>query len=439
VTRHRDFKQLVRERMAKTGERYAAARAQLLALRGAAPAATETYPGVFPGYDTFGGIQGNTGAVCNVLRHAGVRSPITGAPYTEAEVNGLCGGPGFLYAVFEYKGWPPMLTLALQGRSMADEYVALGLSRLGVDLATSETTSPEAARKSLDAALSAQKAALCTVDVASLSYYGLPAEFAGAGPHVVAVVGADDTGVWIDDRGARPRHLSFEELATARARYRQGRHRLVTVNGSRPGHDAAAAMQEAITDTARTYTTPAVPKSFRVNCGFSGLDKWRQMLVDRRDKKGWPTLFAEGPRAYAGLQRAYECIESGIAPGAGRALYADFLDEAAAALKGKALGQAAAAYRESASHWTNIASLIADCGDRAIRDACEIAHRRLEIGDHAAAGESKEAVELWTRRQDLASACTLPAAAATALYGRIAEMVGRIAETERRAVALMDV
>jgi hypothetical protein len=161
------------------------------------------------------------------------------------------------------------------------------------------------------------------------------------------------------------------------------------------------------------------------------------MLVDRKDKKGWPTLFAEGPRAYAGLQRAYECIESGIAPGAGRALYADFLDEAASALKIKALGQAAAAHRESASHWTNIASLIADCGDRAIRDACEIAHRRLEIGDQAAAGESKEAVELWTRRRNLGEECRVTADAALALYGKIAEVVGHVAETERHGVALM--
>ena len=111
MTKQREFKQLVRERMAKSGERYAAARAQLLGQLDVPAAACETFPGVLAGYDRFGGIQGNTAIVHNVLRHAGMRSPLTNAPYTEAAINGLCGGPGFLYAVFEYKGMPPMLTL----------------------------------------------------------------------------------------------------------------------------------------------------------------------------------------------------------------------------------------------------------------------------------------------------------------------------------------
>lgn len=429
--------------MTKTGERYAAARAQVLAQLGsprpAGPGApADAFPGVFDGYDRFGGIQGNTAVLHNVLCHAGIRSPLTNAPYTEAAINGLCGGPGFLYAVFEYKGWPPMLTLALQSRSMPDVYVNDGLARLGLTLTTRETSSAAAARKALDAALTAKTAALCTVDMGSLPYYGLPKEYAGGMPHLVAVVGHDDDGVWIDDRGARPRHLTFAELATARAGYRQGKHRLITVDGTRPRHDAEVAVRDAIADTARTYVTPAVPKSFWSNCGFAGLDKWQRMLTDRKDAKGWPSLFSEGARAFAGLQRAYECVDSGIAPGAGRALYADFLDVAATTLTQRPLAQAADAYRESAAHWTEMASLVADCGDRAIRDACEISNRRVELGDAASAGESADAAALWQARHRLAADCRLSKDAALALYGKMAEIVGRIADTERQAVRVME-
>ena len=128
MTKRRDFKALVRERMDKTGERYTAARAQVLGNASASPT-RHSFPGVLPGYNTFGGIQSGTAALRNLLASIGAVSPLDGAPYTESLVNGLCGGPGFLYAVFEYKGWPPLVSLALRSRSMPDVYIAEGVSR----------------------------------------------------------------------------------------------------------------------------------------------------------------------------------------------------------------------------------------------------------------------------------------------------------------------
>ncbi len=438
MTKQREFKQLVRERMAKTGERFTAARAQILAKLSEPPPPPETFPGLIEGYDRFGGIQGDTAVLHNALRHAGITSPITGRPYTEAMINGLCGGPGFLYAVFEYKGWPPMLTLALRSRSMADVYVAAGLSRLGVRFKQSETTSPKPARKALDEALSAGKAAICVADIASLPWYGLPKEFAGGAPHLIAVVGRDGDDVWIDDRSPRPIRLGIDQVDNARARYRKGKNRLITLGGPQPSFDAKQAIRDAIADTAQTYVEPTLPKSFWVNCGFSGLDKWRHMLTDTKDKKGWPAVFAEGNRAYAGLQRAYECIEyADTAPAGGRAFYADFLDEAAEALDQSILKQAATAYREAGELWAQVASLIAECEDSAVRQACEIADRRLELGGAHGEGVSKESSELWQKRHKIAGECKLTKDAALSLYAKIADVVGRISDAEHSAVELL--
>lgn len=433
MTTQRELKQLVRERMARTGERYAAARAHVVA-RAAAPA--PRYPGVLAGYDRFGGLQANTAPLFNVLRHTGIPAPAGAAAWSEAIVNGLCGGPGFLYAVFEYRGYPPMLTLALQSRSMADQYVAEGLGRVGVEWTTSETTSAKVARAALDDALAAGRAALGVVDLGSLPYYGLPKEYVGGAPHLVAVVGRDDTGYWLDDRGGAPRHLSFDQLATARARYRKSRHRLITAVGPAAGFEPAAAWRAAVADTARCYHEPAVPKSFWGNCGFAGLRKWRDLLTDRRDAKGWPNVFAEGPRAYAGLYRTYECIEAGLAPGAGRGLYAEFLEAAAAFLGAEALVGAAAWWRESAGHWSALAALIAGADDEALRAGCDLADRRIELGDAAGAG-SVEAQALWRERHELGGRCRLGAGAAAALYEKMAERVGAIIAAEEAAVAAM--
>src|SRR5262249_4215729 len=99
--------------MARTGERYAAARAQLLSQRNRVDEAP-AFPGVISGSTRLGGVQSGTAPLTNLLRQAGIRSALADGPFTETIVNGLCGGPGFLYAVFEYKGWPPMLSIALQ-------------------------------------------------------------------------------------------------------------------------------------------------------------------------------------------------------------------------------------------------------------------------------------------------------------------------------------
>ena len=430
MTQQRSFKKLVRERMSQTGERYTAARAQILAQRGtpSSPSSTgpvpiDTFPGILAGYDRFGGVQGDTAALSNLLRHARVMSPITGAAYGEAMVNGLCGGPGFLYAAFEYKGLPaPILSLALRSRSMPETYLAEGLPRLGLRFRKSETSSPKAARKALDDALSAGRGALCLM-----------------GMRWVGIVGRHGDDVWLDDRGPRPVRMSADALEKARAASKQGKNRLITVEGVDPKHDARKALQGAIADTARTYVKPAVPKSFWVNCGFAGLEKWQRMLVDVKDKKAWPTLFAEKHRAFAGLVRAYECIEhEATAPAGGRAFYADFLDEAAGILDRPSLKRAAAKYREAGGAWAEISSMIAACGDTAVREACELTDRRLELKDADGEQALTECEAMLGRQQTLGPECRITAPAALALYATMAEVVGRIAHIEKEAVGLLN-
>jgi hypothetical protein len=430
MTTQRDFKALVRERMARTGERYSAARARLLSSH--TPSSRST-PGILNGYDRFGGVQPGTAAVCNALHHARIHWPLSKTECTEVLVNGLCGGPGFLYAVFEYKGWPPILSLALQSRSMPDVYIGEGLARLGIRRTPYETTSRAAARKALDDALARDRAAICVVDVASLPWHGLPREFVGGGPHVVTVAGRDGESYWIDDRALRPIRVDATVLADSRAAYRKGKNRLTTIDGPDASADPRRAMSDAIADTARRYVDPAVPKSFQVNCGFSGLAKWKQLLTDRRDRKGWPSIFAEGARAFAGLQRAYEAIECQVAPGAGRGFYAQWLDDAAATLGRPALSDAAAAYRESAAAWSALAGVIAKAPDRALRDACLLADRRLELAD-AQTGGSADAASLVERRKALADECHLSTDDALSLYAEMATLVGRVIDAEQAAV-----
>ena len=90
MTTDKAFKRVVRARMAKTGERYAAARRTLLDGtadgRHAEPTADTATP---TGYRMRGGLHPETAALANVLANQGVVSGLTGEPLTEAALLGI--------------------------------------------------------------------------------------------------------------------------------------------------------------------------------------------------------------------------------------------------------------------------------------------------------------------------------------------------------------
>lgn len=440
MTKQRDLKHTIRARMAKTGERYTTARAHVLGERPANP--SPRFPGVLDGYDHFGGLQDDTAVVGHMLAHAGVRFPATGEPYTEAMLHGLCGGVGFLYAVFEYRGWPPMLTIVPRSRSMPQTFLAPLFERVGVEADTRNSSSDAAGRKKLDAALDAGRPALCLVDACLLPHSSLPRAMAGAGPHHVAVIGRDGDAYWLDDRALSPIRIGADALAEARAAYRAGKRALTVLGALDGAHDWRAAWLEALADTVTTMRDgdPTVPASFRRNCGFAGIDKWRGLLTDERNKKGWPKVFADGADACAGLRRAYDGINHDYtAPAAGRPLYAEFLHAAAEHLALDGLSDAAASFVEAGAAWQRLAKTIAATPDEAVRRSCEIADARAQALDQGVdAARARELEALGEQRRRLAEDCQLDGATARATYAAMAEILEEILVVERRAIDLID-
>ena len=82
MTERKRFKHLVRERMSRTGERYAAARRQILR---AEPGSSS--PRQYP-FLHFPGSIPAAASLRALLANAGVRAPHTGAPLTEVRWNG---------------------------------------------------------------------------------------------------------------------------------------------------------------------------------------------------------------------------------------------------------------------------------------------------------------------------------------------------------------
>ena len=187
------------------------------------------------------------------------------------------------------------------------------------------------------------------------------------------------------------------------------------------------------------HVEPPVPKAFQANCGFSGLEKWQRLLLDTKDKKAWPVLFDEGPRACAGLTRAYGWIACFVAPGAGRTMYADFLAEAASWLGSPRLIEAAEAFKDAGRQWSGLAEFIAATDDTAVRRECGRAEDRMAALDlEGDCGASENPMDLVKAQQAAVSDCRLTKDQARSIYSEMSVRLGSIVGAERNAVAVMN-
>jgi hypothetical protein len=340
----KDFKRLVRARMDKTGEAYTTARAHLRPQPDPGPAGP------------LHGRNPETAALTRLLAALGVTDPASGRPLTEATALGVSGGIGFAYFVFEYE---EQTTLYLGGR--INSYVQkrdaaeAALARLGVPFRTRTTRGAATAERQLRAALDQGRPVIVTVDAARLGSRSVPDWLCGMVPQDVLVEPGDgDPRVW--ELAPAPVPVPWAELAEARAGVASVRHRLVEAEPPTEPADPAGAAAGGIDSTWRGMLEPPMR-----NFGVPGLAKWAELLTAPRDPKGWPRLLEPPGRQVQLLTWLYDWVETaGTGGGFFRAMYAEFLEEAAGLLERPTLARLAGDYRELAAAWSGLAGLAQD-------------------------------------------------------------------------------
>jgi Domain of unknown function (DUF4872)/Butirosin biosynthesis protein H, N-terminal len=432
----KDFKRLVRARMGKTGESYTTARSHLR-------------PDGGPGRP--GSLQGrhpDTAALTRLLAALGVADPASGRPLSEAMALGVAGGIGFAYFVFEYDD---LATLYLGGR--INSYVQrldateAALARLGVPATVRRTTGPATAERHLRAALDQGRPVIATVDMARLRYRAVPDWLCGMTPQDVLVELRDGQPLlW--DLAPVPIPVTWAELAEARAGVRSAKHRLVVAEapddfGDRLGPstsdvDLAGAAAAGIADTWPGMLDPPMR-----NFGVSGLAKWAELLTAARDPKGWPALLAAPGRQFQLLTWLYDWVETaGTGGGFFRAMYAEFLEEAAGPLGRPELAELAGDYRELAAAWTALAeTATAAGGDGALARGRALLDRRRRLveerGAEAAAELAAVQAELTDLARDAADPQPLDAATLSDLLAELRAQVLDLAQVEEGAAATL--
>src|SRR3954469_23457378 len=140
MTARKHLKQLVRDRMRKTGERYTVARRHIV------DADTS--------WELRGGVHGDTVAFANVLANLGVVAPHSGEPLTEAMVLGVGGGLGAGYIMWEFEHGYRGVVLGFRRLWQSPaRWAAETTERLGLHAELHETAGAKAAASALEAQL----------------------------------------------------------------------------------------------------------------------------------------------------------------------------------------------------------------------------------------------------------------------------------------------
>jgi hypothetical protein len=230
MTKHKTFKRRVRERMEKTGESYASARAALIG---------EEPPGV----------HRETSALRFALRDAGIE-------ISEPLLLVICGGAGAACMSFRYEA-EDFTRFHLSGWNPFQSDVVTAVERLKLTPDIHETGGAKTAQRALEERVEER------VQVAWVEDYS-----------VLAVAALDGHNAKVYDR--RLHTIPAEELAVRRAQIRKQKHRLLAVEPGEP--DIAAAVRSGLEACARGAVNPPSP-----GMSLDGLARWADDLDN-----GWP-------------------------------------------------------------------------------------------------------------------------------------------------------
>jgi Butirosin biosynthesis protein H, N-terminal/Domain of unknown function (DUF4872) len=427
MTTGKGFKRLVRARMSKTGESYAAARRSLLGDSASAVrdgAARRFHP--------------DTSAVATALALTGTVSPFTGRPLSEALVLVAGGGLGAGYILWEFKAADAaIVTLGFRNRwQYPAAWMATAIERLGIDHVVHETGSARTARATLDAILDREFPAIVAVDMQAIGTWGQPVERFGYGGYPVLVTARTDGGYLVDDRGAEPLRVDAEVVAAARARIGSFKHRLVEIRptaGAVPEDRLREALVAGLEDQVDHLRSPS--DSF----SLPTWRKWSRLLTDTRNAKAWPRVFAAGHGLFGVLLSVIEEVDGGVGANGGnlRELYAAGLRESATILDRPGMLEAASAWEASADLWADLADAAMPAeldGAAEAVEADEELHDAVMEGEPGRARASAAASRVWAARRRYADEFPLPQESIASLFADLGERLASIHRAELKAV-----
>jgi hypothetical protein len=391
-------------------------------------------------YSQFEGRHWETGSVHNVLAYQGIE---VHELISEAMLMGISGGAAFGYFIFEYKGYDPYVSLL--SRNTFNPLDTL-LERLAIPQDLFHTTDASKAERNLIEVIEGGRPAIVWADVFGLPYNALSYDEQMWAMFPLVVHRYAEGEVHIADRSSQSLRITKAELATARARVKKDKFRVLAL-GAPDMSKLPGAIQKGIWQCIALYTE-APPKGGRDNFGFAAYEKWAKMLTNTRNKQSWERMLAPGSRMFAALAGVgYQHGAFGWArtfPANqvdDRRMYADFLDEAALILKRPGLRKAGEQFRASSDAWLGLSEVALPNEVPLLRETKELLllkHTLFVDGGDRQLDEIRKVNERLSEIYSLAAAeFPMSDRDVTRLREGLAEHVMKISSIEREAVDLL--
>lgn len=341
------------------------------------------------------------------------------------------------YFTFAYEGYDPQCNILT--RNTFDPWDTM-LSRLGIVQNIEHTSKADKAVHILQETLAEGTPAIIWADMWSMPYNALAYDEGMWAMFPLVVYGYDeaDDRVYIADRAAVGLTATTGELATARGRVKQDKHRLMTLEAPN-WEKLASAVRMGLCDTIKLYTEKP-PRGSKNNFGFLAYQNWAKLLTQPKQRMSWEKEFPAGRKMLAGLLTA---LEYGVAgSGRDRNLFADFLGEAAVILEKPELKKVAPFFRQSAEAWEALGKVLLPAEIAPFGEVYELVMRARELFHEQgnASTEERRAIKkrLNELKEEMESDFPLDDAAVVAHRERIAAQVMAIHDIEVTAVSLLD-
>lgn len=389
MTQRKHFKQLVRSRMSKTGESYAAARRQVLHQSNPVPALKAGHP------HHYAGCVPAATAIRILLSNAGVNAPHSGQPFTEPMLFGIAGGVGIGVYSFLYEK-EDFASFFIGGRHLWHDdlaYLLRALARLGISPTVRESSAAKPAEKTLRELLEGGPV-IAWVDMAKLPHRAMPSEYDGGGYHVVTVYELHGDTALIGDLTDDPVELPTAVLAEARGRIKKYKNRVLAIPRWTGLADRASLVREGLRACHAGLLGQGAPGNARANFSLEALSRWAERLHGSTGKESWDHVFPVGKRLWRGLTSMSQFIEHwGNGGGLGRPLMAEFLTEAAEALDDPGLRSLADDYAALGRSWSALAEAALPGGVPEFR---QVRALQTQVGELAnSAGSPTEIRAVW--------------------------------------------
>jgi hypothetical protein len=286
-----------------------------------------------------GGQHCETTALGTLVRHAGL-------DLSEPMLFGLGEGLGFVYWDAKNMDFP-----FLGGRTRPATITRTVADRLGLGLEIRETASPRKAWQNVAAALAAGRPVGLQLDSYHLEYFTTKVHFGG---HFVAMYGHDDTHAYLIDTAQQGGAVTSTLTSLERARSERGpmtaRNLSYTIAAPAGRPDLGDAIRAAIRANAHAFLNPPI-----ANLGHRGIAKAARQVERWLERSAEPSR--DLPLAAALMERG------GTGSALFRAMYRDFLAEAATIVDDDNLRLGHRLYAEIAPLWTEVSGLIAAAGE----------------------------------------------------------------------------